>query len=111
MKEALADKVSAVRFTGSLKGHPVCLKSEGEISLEMEKVLSGMPNNNGEVKAQTVLEINLDHRIAEKLREVYVSDGEAVSKYAKILYAQARLIGGLSVENPTEISELICELI
>lgn len=111
MKEALGDKVSAVRFTGTLKGHPVCLKSEGEISLEMEKVLNEMPNNNGDVKAQTVLEINIDHRIAQKMREVYNSNPDEVEKYAKILYAQARLIGGLSVENPTELSNLICELI
>ncbi len=111
MKDALGDKVSAVRFTGTLKGHPVCLKSEGEISLEMEKVLSEMPNNNGDVKAQTVLEINIEHRIAEKLRSVFTESSEDIEKYAKILYAQARLIGGMSVENPTEISGLICELI
>ena len=77
----------------------------------MEKVLNEMPNNNGDVKAQTVLEINIDHRIAQKMREVYSSNPDEVEKYAKILYAQARLIGGLSVENPTELSNLICELI
>lgn len=111
IKEALGDKVSAVRFTGTLKGHPVCLKSEGEISLEMEKVLNEMPNNNGDVKAQTVLEINLNHRIADKLREVFAASPEKIEDYAKILYSQARLIGGMSIENPTQISNLICELI
>ena len=111
IKDSLGERVSTVRFTGTLKGHPVCLKSEGEISLEMEKVLNEMPNNPGDVKAQTVLEINLDHRIADKLRSVFAENPDDIAKYAEILYAQARLIGGLSIENPTEITGLICELI
>ncbi|MDD6021155.1 MAG: molecular chaperone HtpG [Oscillospiraceae bacterium] len=110
MKEAIGDGVTAVRFTSTLKNHPVCLTSEGEISLEMEKVLDSMPNDN-KVKAQTVLEINIDHPIAEKLKQVYAEDPEAIAKYAKILYAQARLIGGMSIENPTELSNMICEMI
>lgn len=109
MKEAIGDGVSAVRFTNSLKNHPVCLTSEGEISVEMEKVFNSMPNEN-KVKAQTVLDININHPIASRLKEIYANEPEKVEKYAKILYAQARLIGGLSVENPTELSNLICEI-
>lgn len=110
LKEALGENVSAVRFTSSLKNHPVCLTSEGEISLEMEKVLDSMPNDN-KVKAQTVLEINVEHPIAFKLKSVYAENPENLSKYAKVLYAQARLIGGMSIENPTELSNIICEMI
>lgn len=110
LKESIGDGVNSVRFTSSLKNHPVCLTSEGEISLEMEKVLDAMPNDN-KVKAQTVLEINVNHPIAEKLRKVYAENPDAVANYAKVLYAQARLIGGMSIENPTELSNIICEMI
>lgn len=109
MKEAIGEGVSAVRFTNSLKNHPVCLTSEGEISLEMEKVFNAMPNDN-KVKAQTVLDINVNHPVAARLKEIYANEPEKVEKYAKILYAQARLIGGLTVDNPTELSNLICDL-
>lgn len=110
LKEAIGDGVNSVRFTSSLKNHPVCLTSEGEISLEMEKVLDAMPNDN-KVKAQTVLEINVNHPIADKLKKVFSEDSEAVKNYAKVLYAQARLIGGMSIDNPTELSNIICEMI
>ena len=112
MKEALGDSVNVVRFTKSLKNHPVCLVSEGEVSLGMEKVLEKMPENGAApVKAQTALEINESHPIAQKLRELYGSDREKLSQYAKILYAQARLIGGMTVDNPTELAGLVCGLI
>ncbi len=111
MKEALGDAVTAVRFTGSLKNHPVCLQSEGELSLEMEKVLGQMPGAQGAPKAQVALEINSAHPIAEKLKKVYAEKPEDLEKYAKILYAQARLIGGMTIDNPTEISDLVCGLI
>lgn len=101
--------VSAVRFTNKLKNHPVALSSDGEISLEMEKVLSQMPNNNG-IKAKTVLEINTEHPIAERLKTLYGEDKDKLAKYAKILYSQALLIGGMPIDNPTELSNLICEL-
>lgn len=110
LKEAIGDGVTAVRFTSSLKNHPVCLTSEGEISLEMEKVLGAMPNDS-KIKAQTVLEINVNHPIAQKLKKVYSENPDAVANYAKVLYAQARLIGGMSVDNPTELSNIICEMI
>ena len=108
MKEALGDKVSAVRFTNRLKSHPVCLVTEGVLSLEMEKVLQQMPGGNTP-KAEVIMEINKDHPIAAKLAGL-LSDSDTLDKYTKILYAQARLIEGLSIENPTELSNMICEL-
>ena len=111
MKESIGEAVSAVKFTNTLKNHPVCLSSEGGISTEMEKVLNSMPGaGENKVKAQIVLEISLEHPIATKLKELYTSDKEKVADYAKILYAQARLIGGMSIENPTELSGLVCAL-
>ena len=111
MKEALTD-VYDVRFTASLGSHPVSLSSEGEVSHEMEKVLSKMPGaDKSMIKAQTVLEINASHKIASRLKELYVQDKEKVSAMAKILYAQARLINGLEIDNPSEISDLICSLL
>ncbi len=106
MSEALGESVTGVRFTSSLKNHPACLTSEGMLSTEMEKVLNAMPNTDG-IKAETVLEINANHPIAEKLRKL---DDETLVKYAKLLYMQARLIGGLSIEDPAEFSNLISEL-
>ena len=111
MKEALGDAVSAVRFTGALKNYPVCLSSEGGLSVEMERVLNKMPGaSEDKAKAQTVLEINANHPIAAKLKDLCENDRDKLASYAKILYAQARLIGGMSVENPAELSSLICEL-
>lgn len=109
-KEAIGDSVASVRFTNKLKNHPVCLTTEGEISLEMEKVLNSMPMNEQKVKAEIVLEINANHPIADKLTSLFESDKDKAGEYAKILYAQARLIEGLSVENPTELSNMICNL-
>ena len=106
LKEALGDAVHAVRFTRKLNDYAVCLTSEGALSVEMEKTLNAMPGDNN-VKAQTVLEISATHPIAEKLKTL--SDPETIAKNAKLLYAQARLIGGLSVEDPVELSRLICE--
>lgn len=108
MEEALGD-ISAVRFTNKLKNHPVCLTNEGAISAEMEKVLNSMPGNNN-VKAEYVLEINASHPIAEKLKTLFSDDKEKLTNYAKILYNQARLIGGLTIEDPSEFSKLITEL-
>ena len=111
MKEALGDAVSAVRFTASLKKRPACLSTEGEVSAEMEKVLNKMPGAEGAaVKASMILEINREHRIAEVLKQLYPAQEDKVKAYAKILYAQARLIGGMSIEDPGELSELITDL-
>ncbi|MBR1540084.1 MAG: molecular chaperone HtpG [Clostridia bacterium] len=108
IKEALNNEVQSVRFTHKLKNHPVCLTNEGIISVGMEKTLNTMQNNQN-AKAQMVLEINDNHDIAKKVRFLYESDKEELKKYAKVLYAQARLIEGLELENPTEISNLVCE--
>lgn len=110
MKETIGGGVQEVRFTHRLKNHPVCLTSEGALSVEMEKVINSMPNDQ-KVKAQTALEINDSHPIAQKIKELYLNDKEALKKYTQVLYAQARLIEGLPVENPTQISNLICEII
>ena len=110
MKETIGEGVQKVRFTHRLKNHPVCLTSEGALSVEMEKVINSMPNDQ-KVKAQTALEINDSHPIAQKIKDLYVNDKEALKKYTQVLYAQARLIEGLPVENPTQISNLICEII
>ena len=109
MKETLGDSVSEVVFTNKLKNYPVCLTSEGMLSLEMEKVLASMPNSNG-MKAKIALEINRDHPIAGKLKTLFETDKEKVRKYTKILYAQGCLIGGKTIENPAEFSELVSEL-
>ena len=110
MKDAIG-KVSAVRFTASLKNHPVCLSSEGDISLEMEKTLGRMPGADAMApKASIVLEINASHPITRKLEEVYESDKEKLKKYAKLLYAQGCLIGGAPIDDPKELTELISEL-
>jgi molecular chaperone HtpG len=108
MKEALNNEVQSVRFTHKLKNHPVCLTNEGIISVGMEKTLNTMQNNQS-AKAQMVLEINDNHAISQKVRYLYETDKEELKKYAKVLYAQARLIEGLELENPTEISNLVCE--
>lgn len=111
MKESIGDSISAVRFTNKLKKHPVCLTSEGGISLEMEKVLNSMPNAaENKVQAKLVLEINAEHPIAEKLKTLYNEDKELLGKYAKLLYGEACLIGGKSVSDPAEHSALVCEL-
>jgi len=103
-------EVSEVRFTNKLKKHPVCLTSKGDVSIEMQKVFDSMPNDMG-IKAQTILEINEKHKITKKLKELYKSDKDEFIKYTNILYAQAKMIAGLPIDNPTEISTLICEVI
>lgn len=110
MKETIGEGVQEVRFTHRLKNHPVCLTSEGALSVEMEKVINSMPNDQ-KVKAQTALEINDSHPVAQKIKDLYENDKEELKKYTQVLYAQARLIEGLPVENPTQISNLICEII
>ncbi len=102
--------VSEVKFTNKLSSHhAVCLSNKGDVSIEMEKVMKEMPIDNG-VEAEKVLEINESHPIADKLKELYKNDKDELKEYAKILYAQARLIEGLPIDNPTEISNLICDL-
>ena len=110
MKEAIGS-VFAVRFTKGLGSHPVSLSTEGELSHEMERVLSKMPGADASMmKAQSVLEINMNHEIAAKLKLAFINDREKLKKYAKVLYAQARLINGLDIDNPTEVCSLVCEM-
>ena len=103
-------KVNEVKFRNKLKSLPVCLTTKGDVSIEMQKVFDAMPNDMG-IKAQTILEINEKHPIAEKLKDLYANDKEEFKKYTKILYSEARMIAGLPIDNPTEISRLICEVI
>ncbi len=107
MKESIPEVVE-IRFTNKLKEHPVCLSSKGEISVEMEKTLSNMPLNNG-IKASKVLEINQNHEIAKTLKKLGKKNKEELQDYAKVLYAEARMIEGLPIENPTEIASLMCK--
>lgn len=111
MAESIGEeKVAKVIISKRLKSHPVCLTSEGEITLEMEKVLNSMPGDQ-KVKAKRVLEINPEHEIFRKLQSVSDSgDKDKLAKYANLLYTQALLIEGMPVENPVEFSNLICEL-
>ena len=109
MKEALGDKVKEVTLSGRLKSHPVCLSSSGGMSIEMEKVLNAMPNDQ-KVKAERVLEVNAGHPVFEKLKELYSADQDKVKAYTNILYSQALLIEGLPIEDPVEYSNQVCEL-
>ncbi len=109
MKELIGD-VSEVKFSNKLKKHPVCLTTKGDVSIEMQKVFDAMPNDMG-IKAQQVLEVNEKLPIADKLKDLYSSNKEEFDKYTKILYAEAKMIAGLPIDNPTEISSLICEVI
>ncbi len=111
MHDVLGTGVNEVAFTYRLKNHPVCLTSKGEVSVEMQKVMDAMPTDTG-MKATTVMEINENHPIADKLKSLYEQkDFETLEKYSKILYAEARLIEGMSLDNPTEISNLVCEIL
>lgn len=103
-------EVSEVRFTNKLKNHAVCLTTKGDVSIEMQKVFDSMPNEMG-IKAQTILEINENHPIAKKLQQLYKDNKDELKSYTKILYSEARMIAGLPIEDPTEISNLICEVI
>lgn len=109
MKNSLGDAVTKVKISSRLKSHPVCLSTEGEISLEMEKVLNQNPANGNAVKAQRVLEINANHPIFAKLTAME-NDDDKLGKYTKLLYDQALLIEGLPIEDPVEFSNLVCEL-
>ena len=109
MKNSLGDAVTKVKISSRLKSHPVCLSTEGEISLEMEKVLNQNPANGNAVKAQRVLEINANHPIFAKLTSME-NDDKKLGKYTKLLYDQALLIEGLPIEDPVEFSNLVCEL-
>ena len=109
MKDILEGSVTEVKLTNKLKSHPVCLTTTGEISTSMEKVINAMPTDE-KIKASEVLEINANHKIADKLKELYEKDKEEFKKYTKVIYYEARLIEGLPIDNPTEMSNLICDI-
>lgn len=109
MKEALSGKVKDVRVSKRLKSHPVCLANEGEITIEMEKVLNTMPIDQ-EIKADKVLEINTKHEVFDSLKNAFATDKEKLDLYTHLLYNQALLIEGLPIEDPVEFTNNICEL-
>ena len=112
MQKALDGKVSEVVLSSKLKSHPVCLSSKGAFTIEMEKVIDAMPNvQQNAPKAQRVLEINGSHPVFNSLTAAFAAgDTKKVENYAKLLYDQALLIEGLSVEDPVAFSNAICEL-
>lgn len=110
IKEVLNNEVEDVKITNKLKNHPVCLTNQGSVSVEMQKILNAMPTDD-KVSARLVLEINMNHPILEKLKKIYKKDKELFNDYAKVLYSQAKLIEGLALDNPTEISNIICNII
>ncbi|WP_305085923.1 molecular chaperone HtpG, partial [uncultured Clostridium sp.] len=109
MKDILNNKVSSVKISNKLKNHPVCLSNEGDLSIEMEKVLNSMPNNQ-DVKAKKVLEINIHHNVFNSLKDAYYNDKDKLNLYTNLLYNQAVLIEGLSVSDPVEFTNDICKL-
>lgn len=109
MKNILSDKVKAVRASKRLKNYPVCLSNEGELTIEMEKVLNSMPNNEN-MKADKVLEINTSHDVFKSLKEAFENDKEKLQLYTDILYNQALLIEGLEVNDPVEFTNNICKI-
>ena len=109
MKETLDNKVVEVRLSQKLKSHPVCLSNGGEISIEMEKVLNAMQNNQ-KVNAEKVLEINANHPIFEKLKKLYENDKEKLKTFTEILYTQALMIEGITIEDPVKFSNMLCEI-
>ena len=112
IKEALGDKVTKVKLTKGLKNHPVCLTSEGELTIEMEKVLNSMPKIGDEkIKANKVLEINAEHKIYDTIKKYYAEDKEKLKDLSKILFDQALLIEGMPIESPTRLAEMVCNLI
>ena len=109
MKEILNGKISAVKISKRLKNHPVCLSNEGDLSIEMEKVLNQMPNSQG-IKADKVLEVNANHEVFKVLKDAYEHDKDKLSLYTNLLYNQALLIEGLSISDPVEFTNDICKL-
>lgn len=110
IKKDLDGKVKEVRLTTKLKTYAVCLTSEGEISIEMEKVLNAMPNAQNKVNAEKILELSADNPIIDKLKDLYSTDKEKLKKYAIVLYEQARLLEGLSVDSPTEFVSAMADI-
>ena len=111
IKESLGDKVKEVRLTSKLKTYPVCLTAAGDISIEMEKVFNSMPNSDGKMKAEKILEISSTHKILDTLSKIHAENPENIKNYATVLYEQARLLEGLSIDNVTEFVNAMSEII
>lgn len=109
MKKILEGNVEEVKLTNKLKSHPVCLTTTGEVSTSMEKVINAMPTDE-KIKANEVLEINASHKIVDKLKDLYKNNKDEFTKYTKVIYYEARLIEGLPIDNPTELSNLMCDI-
>lgn len=109
MKSILADKVKLVRASKRLKTHPVCLSTDGDVTIEMEKILKAMPDNP-DIKAEKVLEINVNHEVFQSLQDAYKQDQEKLKLYTKLLYNQALLIEGLPLQDPVEFTNDICKI-
>jgi len=109
MKTLLADKVKEVRVSKRLKNHPVCLSADGELTIEMEKVLRSMPNSQN-VAAQKVLEINTQHPVIHSLKAAFAQDKDKLTLYTSLLYNQALLIEGLPIEDPVDFTNGICKI-
>lgn len=110
LKESLEGKVTDVRVSGKLKSHAACITTDGMISTEMEKVLNAMPARE-KIKAQRVLELNGEHPIFQRLCQLYQSDKDRLKLYGEILYDQALLIEGISLEDPADFSQKLCQLL
>lgn len=110
MKEALNGKVKEVRASNRLKSHPVCLANDGDLSIEMEKVLNSMPNN-GNIKADKILEINTNHEVFKSVKKAFEEDKDKLKMLSNLLYSQALLIEGISIEDPVQYANDVCSLI
>lgn len=110
LKAELMGKVKDVRVSARLKSHPVCLSTDGAVSIEMEKVLNAMPGDN-KIRAERVLELNPEHEMFAALCRLYENDREKLGKYANLLYTQAQLIEGILPDDPVEYTNTICELL
>ncbi|MBQ8992757.1 MAG: molecular chaperone HtpG, partial [Turicibacter sp.] len=109
MTSALSGKVKSVRASRRLKSHPVCLANEGDLSIEMEKVLNSMPNRQ-QVKSEKVLEVNENHEVFKSLQTAYEQDQEKFNLFTDVLYNKSRLIEGLDIEDPVAFTNNVCKL-
>jgi molecular chaperone HtpG len=109
MKDLLSGKVTNVKASKRLKKHPVCLSTDGDVTIEMEKILNAMPNNPN-VKAEKVLEINVNHEVFTSLKDAFDKDKEKLNLYTALLYNQALLIEGLPLQDPVEFTNDICKI-
>lgn len=110
MRESLDGEVSNVTLSHTLGKHPVCLSSEGGVTLEMERYFAQMRNGDAP-RAQRVLEVNPEHPLCEKIKSIYESNADTAKKYTQLLYNQALLMAGFEIENPTAYTDLLCSLL